>query len=293
MKILFIGSVKFSFFMLEELIKMKTNIVGVCTLNKSNFNADHYDLAKLSRANQIDFIYAPEINKSENINWIKNKSPDIIFCFGWSKLLGKEILKIPEKGVIGFHPTLLPRNRGRHPLIWPLVLGLKETGSSFFYMEESADTGNIISQKKMMNLDNDNASTLYMKIVETAKKQLHEFIPELESDNIIEKVQDNSKSNYWRKRNFNDGKIDWRMAAISIHNLVRALTKPYVGAHFENKGKIYKVWKTELSNLESIYSEPGKVLSIEKGDIIIKCGMGAIKLKEFEEFSDIKEGEYL
>ena len=116
----------------------------------------------------------------------------------------------------------------------------------------------------MTILDNDDASTLYMKIVETAKKQLHEFIPDLESGNILEEVQDNSKSNYWRKRNFNDGQIDWRMAAISIHNLVRALTKPYVGAHFENKGKIYKVWKTELLNLGHIYSEPGKVISIEK-----------------------------
>ena len=125
------------------------------------------------------------------------------------------------------------------------------------------------------------------------KKQLHEFIPDLESDNILVEVQDNSKSNYWRKRNFNDGQIDWRMAAISIHNLVRALTKPYVGAHFENKGKIYKVWKTELLNLGHIYSEPGKVISIEKGDIIIKCGIGVIKLKEFDKCSDIKEGDYL
>ena len=293
MKILFIGSVKFSFLMIEELIKMKKNIVGVCTLEKSKFNSDHCNLAEISIVNQIDFLYASEINSSENINWIKSKSPDIIFCFGWSKLLNKNILNIPKKGVIGFHPTLLPRNRGRHPLIWPLVLGLKETGSSFFYMEETADTGNIISQKKINISDKDDASTLYMKIVETAKKQLHQFIPLLESGKIIAEVQDNSKSNYWRKRNFNDGQIDWRMTAISIHNLVRALTKPYVGAHFKNKGKLYKVWKTELSDLKDVYSEPGKVLLIDKGEIIIKCGNGVIKLKEFDYCSDIKKGDYL
>ena len=34
---------------------------------------------------------------------------------------------MPALGVIGYHPAELPKNRGRHPLIWALVLGLKKT----------------------------------------------------------------------------------------------------------------------------------------------------------------------
>ena len=51
-------------------------------------------------------------------------------------------------GILGYHPSLLPFNRGRHPIIWALALGLKETGSTFFFMDENADTGDIVSQKK-------------------------------------------------------------------------------------------------------------------------------------------------
>ena len=29
-------------------------------------------------------------------------------------------LDIPKYGVVGYHPSLLPRNRGRHPIIWLL-----------------------------------------------------------------------------------------------------------------------------------------------------------------------------
>ena len=36
-------------------------------------------------------------------------------------------------GVLGFHPSELPKNRGRHPLIWALALGLKKSASTFFY----------------------------------------------------------------------------------------------------------------------------------------------------------------
>ena len=37
--------------------------------------------------------------------------------------------------------------------------------------------------------------------------------------------------------------IDWRMSSINIYNLVRALTRPYVGATFIYKDKHIKVWK--------------------------------------------------
>ncbi|MFQ8877714.1 MAG: hypothetical protein ACLR7N_03875 [Roseburia hominis] len=42
--------------------------------------------------------------------------------------------------------------------------------------------------------------------------------------------------NVWRKRGKRDGEIDWRMSSRAIYNLVRALTKPYVGAHFVYRG---------------------------------------------------------
>jgi methionyl-tRNA formyltransferase len=63
------------------------------------------------------------------------------FCLGWSNLLKAEILKAAPLGVIGFHPAALPANRGRHPLIWALGLGLDETATTFFFMDKGADRG--------------------------------------------------------------------------------------------------------------------------------------------------------
>ena len=36
------------------------------------------------------------------------------------------------------------------------------------------------------------------------------------------------------------------MAASSIHNLIRALSKPYEGAHFVYEGKEYKVFNSKV-----------------------------------------------
>ena len=63
--------------------------------------------------------------------------------------MGNRILDLAPLGIIGFHPAALPRNRGRHPIVWALVLGLEETASTFFFMDKGADTGDILSQEKI------------------------------------------------------------------------------------------------------------------------------------------------
>ena len=88
-------------------------------------------------------------------------------------------MDLPLLGVIGFHPAALPANRGRDPIIWALVLGLQETASTFFFMDEGADSGDIISQEYLIITDSDDAGILYEKITQTALKQLREFVPRL------------------------------------------------------------------------------------------------------------------
>ena len=200
MRIVFIGAVKFSEQALNKLVEIKSNIVGVCTLEYSDFNSDHVDLSPLSRKNNIPVRYTPSINSEEVIDWISDLAPDVIFCFGWSQLFKKKLLNIAPLGVIGFHPALLPANRGRHPLIWSLILGLKETGSSFFFMDEGADSGDILSQRNVSISEMDDAGTLYEKVSKTALNQIEQFVPTLANTTFKRYPQDHSKASYWRKR---------------------------------------------------------------------------------------------
>lgn len=82
MKILFVGSVKFSLSALKLLLELNSNIVGLCTSKNSNINADHVDLSTISKEHKRPWIYADDINSQESIKWIKSKEPDIICCFG-------------------------------------------------------------------------------------------------------------------------------------------------------------------------------------------------------------------
>lgn len=293
MRIVFIGSVKFSLSMLKQLQNMNANIVGVCTKNFSPFNSDYVDLRPFCELNSIPWIYGDDINSPETSGWIHTLKPDVIFCFGWSQIIKKEILGIAPLGVIGFHPSALPNNRGRHPIIWALILGLTETASTFFRMDEGADTGDIVSQVRVEIKVGDDATSLYEKIIQVAQSQLIHFVPRLALGNVETIRQDDSLANVWRKRSNVDGIIDWRMSAETIHNLVRGLSKPYVGAHFIHGDKEVKVWKTAISTDPPPNLEPGKVLGVTESGPIIKCGIGAICLIQTEPQLKLVEGDYI
>lgn len=282
MKILFIGTVQFSLQMLGRLTGHNVDIIGVVSKKESPFNADFADLTPLCEKNGIPYLLADDINGPDALAWIRERNPDIIFCFGWSSILGKELLDLAPNGVIGFHPAALPRNRGRHPIIWALVLGLEETASTFFFMDEGADSGDILSQSPIAIGYEDDAASLYDKILETARTQLDDFVPKLAAGTHDRVPQDASRANTWRKRGQHDGKIDFRMPARGIYNLVRGLTSPYRGAHCVLNGKEHVVWKCSEGPNAPGNLEPGKVIGVEDNTITVVCGDGTVILEKHE-----------
>jgi len=293
MRAVFIGTVEFSLRSLEKLIGLNVNLVGVITKESSSFNSDFVDLKSLCISNGIPCLYVDDINSLDSIKWIKDLNPDVIFCFGWSSLIKKEILNIAPMGVVGYHPTKLPMNRGRHPLIWALALGLEESASTFFFMDEGADTGDILSQVDFEISYQDDARSIYDKVNDIALCQIEDFIPRLKQGKYSKVKQDGLRSNSWRKRNEIDGLIDFRMSSRAIYNLTRALTKPYVGAHIKYRGKNISIWKVKEVDVVKENIEPGSVLNANNKSFIVKSYDGAVEVIGHDFKILPKVGEYL
>ena len=296
LRILFIGTVDFSYSSLELLILNGFNICGVITKKTSTYNSDYKDLKPICDKAKIPIHFDEKSNDTTKIDFIKSKNPDIIYCFGWSYLLPKSILESTRLGVVGFHPAMLPQNRGRHPIIWAIFLGLNSTGSSFFVMDEGADTGDIISQQKIIIDATDDAGSLYVKIKKVALKQILEFTEAIQKNNGYSKrdKQPKGAGNSWRKRGVIDGKIDFRMNSLAIERLIRALTEPYCGAHIEIECGNVQIWSAQVVNktyLENI--ESGKILEINGSEIVVKTYDGAIKLIDHDFKVIPKVGDYL
>ena len=259
----------------------------------SRFNADFFDIGKISLKNNIPTIYSSDINTKKIYYWIKNKKPDVIFCLGWSRLIKKSLLKSSSMGIIGFHPTALPMNRGRHPIIWTLALGLKKTATTFFFMNENADGGDIISQRAINVSKNENAQSLYKKIITNASIQIKEIIEKLNKNTLVRVKQNRKEATFWRKRYPEDGKIDWRMSSKNISDLVKALSKPYLGAHFFFDGRKIILSKFSLVKVKNKNIEPGKIIFYLKSKPVVKCGDNAICMLKTYPKIRLKVGDYL
>jgi methionyl-tRNA formyltransferase len=294
MRVFFIGSVNFSKYMLLSTLSVsEIEVCGVATKSKSKFNSDHFDLSGIASDNQIPVRYVKDVNAKHIIEWISELNPDVIYCFGWSSLIKAKLLSVAPLGVIGYHPTKLPSNRGRHPIIWALVLGLRETGSTFFKMDEGADSGDIISQEIVKISDKDTSKSLYDNLIQVASKQLPIFSLNLLNERVNWISQKGLAFNTWRLRGVNDGLIVFTNNSDTIYNLVRALTRPYIGAHIVYRGKEVKIWETEIGPNVSTNLEPGKVLEVDGTNILVKTNNGSIWLVNNEISVEVKVDDYL
>jgi len=278
MKIVFIGGVRFSHAILEIILKENIQIDAVFSYDKSKEKnySDYISFDEITKRHKIKHIEVMNINDTKNVKLINEIQPDIIFVFGWSQLLNNEILKIPKLGVIGSHPTELPKYRGRAPIPWSIIKGLKKSALTFFYIQEGIDDGDIVTQKQFEITDVDDATSVYEKITVLGKKMLSEILPLLESNKITSKKQNSELFiENWPKRTPLDGKINWSKSAKEIHNLIRATTFPYPGAYTFFKNKKLIIWKSTLD--VSLIQEPGKII-IEKNQVKIGTCNGSVFL---------------
>lgn len=281
-RVVVIGAVKFSKQLLEHMISHKANIVGVVAKKTPGMNADFADLSDIAEQNGIPVLKTNDINESRVYDFLHGTSPDYLFCLGWSQLIKPGILQIARKENIGYHPSKLPFNRGRHPVIWALALGLETTGSSFFLLRQEADAGPLIAQNEISIDYHDDAASLLAKITKKACEQMTSILHQINSGAPATLPKNSAKGNVWRRRHPSDGQIDFRMNSRTIYNLTRALTKPYVGAHVDLKGKTVKIWQVEETSVDLPHIEPGRVLAIIGDDIVVKTADGGVTLKRHE-----------
>lgn len=169
---------------------------------------------------------------------ISKLKPTMGLCFSYDLILPLDLLDIFPKGVFNIHGALLPQYRGANVLNWVLINGEPETGVTLHKMTEKVDCGPIVLQKKVAIDFLDTALTLREKLSFAAGRLIREAWPLLNMDPVPMIEQDESQARTYKKRNSEDGMIDWKQPAVDIYNLIRALIRPWPGAWYvENNEK--------------------------------------------------------
>ncbi len=295
MKIVVIGAVKSTKWILEKLIAHDFKVMGVLGYESTNITnvSGWVDLKATAEFHNLPYLGFNKINDDVNLNWVKSLKPDCIFAVGFSQLLSEQWFNIPSFGCIGFHPTKLPQGRGRAPLAW-IVHDLIEGAATFFLMGPSADDGPIFVQVPFSVAKDDDATSVEKKIEISINSALDVWLPELKNGIWNPLPQNEKEAFYYGKRAPEDGLIDWRESSYQIDRLIKASTHPHSGAYSYFKSRKIIIWSSELENRLKIKGVIGRILLIEKSKgYLIQTGNGLLWLKLIEFEKEIRVGDKL
>lgn len=214
------------------------------------------------------------------INEIRKLDPDLIVVVAFGRILPLSILEIPRFGCVNIHASLLPKYRGAGPVAWAILRGEEETGVTTMKMDEGLDTGDIYLQEKVAILPEDTTGSLSSRLSETGAGLLKKTINGIEDGSLSSVPQDESLATKAPIIEKEQGKVDWKLPAKIIVNLVRGLS-PWPGVYTEYQGSRWRLWRVSERN-DKTEESPGAILKTEKDQILVATGRGVLVLHELQ-----------
>ena len=198
-------------------------------------------------------------------------NPDFLFSFYYRYMLDKAWLKVPRRGALNMHGSLLPKFRGRAPVHWAILKGETVTGASLHYMVEKPDAGALVDQKSIPILENDTALDVSLKVAGAAADVLRRSLPLLVAGTAQARTLDLGLGSYFGRRRPEDGRIDWRRSAREVHDLVRAVAPPFPGAFTEVNGCRLAVLETRVDGEPARFASEAPCLYAADGEWYADC----------------------
>jgi methionyl-tRNA formyltransferase len=278
MRIILIGQAAFAEKTLEKLVNKGEEVLAVFC--PPDALGGKFDPIK-QRALQLNIpVHQQKSMKGPEVleKFVALKADLAILAFV-TQIVPPPVFNAPRFGSICFHPSLLPKYRGRSAINWALINGEAKTGISLFWVDEGIDTGPLLLQKEVAVDPEDTTGTLYFnKLFAVGVEAIAEAVDLIKAGNPPRMVQDESRANYDPPCGDAHAKIDWSKPAQTVYNLIRGCD-PQPGAHTIWQGKMVRLYECRLEKGVSS-APPGQVVAIEGETLSIAAPGGTIIAKK-------------
>lgn len=205
---------------------------------------------------------------------------DVGVVAAYGKILKPDLLAVPPHGMLGVHPSLLPKYRGAAPVNWPILDGDVITGTTIFRLDPGLDSGDILLQEQHTILPEEDADALGKRLAAASADLLVKALDALAAGTAARRPQDHAQATYAAKLTKEQGKISWAEPAVRLERLVRG-TAPWPGAQTVWHGEPLKVWRVRRGT-GAAAGEPGTVMRVEDGVVAVATGEGVLELVEVQ-----------
>ena len=290
LRIVFMGTPEFAVGILDALVHSKHEVVGVVTVADKPAGRGqqiHQSAVKqYAISNEITVLQPDKLRDELFLNELATLEADLFVVVAF-RMLPDVVWKMPPKGTINLHASLLPKYRGAAPINWAIMNGEKETGVSTFFINENIDTGAIIAQKYMPISNFITAGELHDELKSIGATLTVETADQIGVGSVATVLQDSNDENLpFAPKIFKaDCEIDWNQTAELNHNRIRGLS-PYPAAWCKlwslkkSTWITFKLFDSSVVNIEQAIRNNGP-FSISEG-IVFPSGNGFVLLKEIQ-----------
>jgi methionyl-tRNA formyltransferase len=284
-RIIYMGTPEFAVPPLAALVKEGWNIVAVITaMDKPKGRGKKLLGSPVKEAaikHGIRVLQPPNLKAADFNRELKELKADLQVVVAF-RMLPEVVWSMPPLGTFNLHASLLPDYRGAAPINWAIINGEKETGLTTFMLQHDIDTGNILFQEKEPIHPEDNAGSLYERLMHKGAKLVLKTVEAISTNQIDPKKQEEGHDLHHAPKIFKeDCLIDWSKPAYSIHNLIRGLS-PYPAAWTQLNGKTCKIHQSEILEQNQEHLKPGEYHTDNKTELVFQTGKGLVSILELQ-----------
>ena len=155
--------------------KISATCAALITDNPKAYAIERAKKAKIP-VTIIDFASFPSREMYEHalLSAMQQVNADLFILAGYMRIVGADIVRSFPAKIMNIHPALLPAFPGLHAQRQAVHHGVKVSGCTVHFVDESLDGGPIILQRCVNVLENDNEDSLADRILHHE----HECYPE-------------------------------------------------------------------------------------------------------------------
>lgn len=273
-RIVFMGTPEIAARVFENLINFGLNFVGLIAQEDKPVGRKGIlePVATKVVAQKYNIpVFQPHRIRKE-YEFLYDLKPDLILTMAYGQIVPQAVLDVPPYGCLNLHGSLLPKYRGAAPIQRALINGDKTTGITLMEMIDKMDAGRMYA-KEEVTIDNDNYSSLCLKLVDAATKVVQDNLYDYFNHKLVGALQDESEVTFADKILPSDEKLDINLNCEQFINFVNGLSFEPGGYVYINdkKLKILKAHKvlSHLGELGQLSIKKEVVLSLVDGDIVL------------------------
>jgi methionyl-tRNA formyltransferase len=166
--------------------------IEIVVLSDGDYDKNSNGLENLIVIHQIEILKYTDFLKNTLKSSYKYDC-GISFMFGTK--FKEEMSSVFEKGIVNFHPSLLPLNRGSDPITWAIFDETKH-GISAHLVDSEIDQGPILFQEEIEFDFSFTAESLYELSIFKLKNLMIEIIPKWLRNEVVPKIQNGESSSH-------------------------------------------------------------------------------------------------